>query len=233
MVLGKEVKVSICIPCMNRVYDLKQTMPHLINAANASPPVEIAVLDYNSKDKLRQYMNGIIKTADLNEVSIIYTRYEGRDHYHMAHAYNLAAMSSSGGYIIIMGADAVPSEEYVVGVRKLIARGTIWMRGPYYKGILACERQEFINAGGYDERFEFYGGEDKDLELRLARRGSKFGLVPNGLISTLRTGNRAKVKNYRLPLTKREMMVRGRKIRDENNSVGLLVANEGIAWGKP
>ena len=226
------MKISICIPCMNRTYDLERTMPYLIDVANASPPVEIAVLNYNSQDDLERYMQGVIKTADLDGSGIVYNRYTGRVHYHMAHAYNLAVMTSSGDYITIMGADAIPSEEFVVEARRLIADGCVWMRGRHYKGIMTIQRQEFIDAGGFDEQFEFYGGEDKELEARLTRRGSKFGLMPDGLVRALRTGNKAKVQNYRLPLSKREMMVRGRKIRDENNAAGLLVANSGQGWGQ-
>jgi len=64
-------------------------------------------------------------------------------------------------------------------------------------GIIFCKKDEFISAGGYDERIEFYGGEDRDLDSRLVRRGTKFGLVPKGLMSVIRTPNSQKIKNYR------------------------------------
>ena len=51
-------KISFCIPCMGRAHDLKKTMPHLIKAAIKSPPVEIVILDYNSKDDLEKYIKG-------------------------------------------------------------------------------------------------------------------------------------------------------------------------------
>jgi hypothetical protein len=225
--------ISLCIPCMNRTHDLKQAMPYLIEAANASPPVEIAVLDYNSQDELAEYVESIKQMARLQGGNkLTCNKYTGRDYYHLAHAYNLAVLATSGEYVAVMGADAILSESYVVEARKLIADGCVWMRGRHYKGIFVCARDEFIQAGGYDERFEFYGGEDKDLEMRLQRRGSKFGLMPDGLVHTLRTGNAAKVKNYRLDLTKREMMQRGSRIRAENNTNAILVANEGKEWGQ-
>jgi GT2 family glycosyltransferase len=130
-----------------------------------------------------------------------------------------------------MGADAVLAPNYVHELRKLIDSGCIWMRGKHYKGILCCQREEFVAAGGYDERFELYGAEDRDLEARLRRRGGKFGLVPDGLVSVIRTSNKDKVKNYRLNLSKREMSRRNHKILDENNANGVLVANESKEWG--
>ena len=197
MVLGE--LISFCIPCGDRAHDLVKTMPYLLAAAENSPPVEIVIIDYNSREPVADLFNGHPCRIE---------RYEGRDHYHLAHAYNMAALASTGDYITIMGADAVPADTFVTEARKLIADGCVWMRGPYYKGILVCKREEFIAAGGYDERFEFYGGEDKELEARLNRRGSKFGLMPKGLVRTIKTPNSQKVKNYRLPLTKRQMMDR-------------------------
>jgi hypothetical protein len=225
------MRISFCIPVMNRLHDLERAMPHMIAAANASPPVEIAVLDYNSSDGLRRFMEYTIQGAYLNEAGIVYTRYEGREHYHMAHAWNLAVKCSTGDYITIMGADAVPAVDFVVKARRLIDQGCVWMRGPHYKGIATIQRQEFIDAGGFDERFEFYGGEDKELEQRLIRRGHPPCIMPDGAVRTLRTGNPAKVKNFRADLSKYEMMSIGRAIREQNAAAGLLVANEGQAWG--
>jgi hypothetical protein len=45
-------------------------------------------------------------------------RYTGRDHYHLAHAYNLAVRASVGEYVAVMGADAVLSKDYVRTARQ-------------------------------------------------------------------------------------------------------------------
>ena len=152
--------ISLCIPCMNRTYDLRRTLPRMMTAAEASPPTEIAILDYNSSDGLEAYVSQFGK-------AITYTRYTGRSYYHMAHAWNLASRCSEGEYVVLMGADALLAERYIVALRELIAEGATWIRGRHYKGILCIKRSEFIAAGGYDEQFEFYGGEDKEIEARL------------------------------------------------------------------
>ena len=41
---------------MNRCYDLKKSLPYLIESARLSPPVEIFVLNYGSKDDLDEYI---------------------------------------------------------------------------------------------------------------------------------------------------------------------------------
>jgi glycosyltransferase involved in cell wall biosynthesis len=224
--------ISLCIPCHNRANDLAHTFPSLVRCINNSPPAEIAILDYNSSDDVaglyREYMNK--RLANGNVLS--YLRYEGRSYYHMAHAWNLAVKASSGRYVVIMGADAVPEPGYLVEVRKLIALGAKWMRGPHYKGIICVARALFNYVGGFDERMEFYGCEDRDLEARLWRSKAQFSILQEGLVHTIKTPNAAKVAHYRLPLSKEEMSRRNHRVFEENNRNGTIIANEGREWGE-
>ncbi len=223
--------ISLCIPVHNRTYDLKKTMPYIIEAANASPPVEIAVLDYNSPDDLARYIEAVNHVMFGNDVSMIYHKYTGKIYFHKAHAFNLAILMSHGEYFVLMGSDAYPEVGYVAMLRTLIAQGCQWMHARELCGIVACERKAFIAAGGYDERFEFYGPEDRELDERMMRRGLKFGEVPRGLMHVIETPNEEKVKNYRLELSKREMSHRMHLIYDENKANNVLTANPG-GWGK-
>lgn len=231
MVLDKTL-ISLCIPCMNRAYALKKTMPYTLIEANSSPPVEICVLDYNSQDDLAEFI-AEIKVAELAKGNTIsYYRYTDREYYHLAHAYNLTVMLSAGEYFVIAQTDGVFRYGYINTLRELIAEGCVWMRSRYKKGIICCQKKEFVDAGGYDERFEFYGGDDRELESRLTRRVGKPCLVPDGMVGTIRTPREQQVANYRGNMTKKEMCIRGKKIRDENDKNQVLVVNEGIEWGK-
>jgi predicted glycosyltransferase involved in capsule biosynthesis len=131
-----------------------------------------------------------------------------------------------------MSADIYPTEEFLPTVRRMIPDGYVWMHAKKYTGVIVCWRQEFIAAGGYDERFEFYGPEDSELDARLRRRGGMFGMLPSNLIEVIRTPDSEKIKNYRLPLTKRQMSRRMKAILDENNQAGVQVANSGRNWGQ-
>ena len=224
--------ISLCIPCGNRLPDLRQAMPHIVRAANASPPVQIAVLDYNSSDGLDQLIEHTPVTPLANGNVLTCSKYIGRSHFHKAHAFNLAMLAGIGEYCVLMPADGCPAMGYVQALRQLIAEGCVWMCSAELCGIVCCRRQEFIAAGGYDERFEFYGPEDRDLHLRLQRRGGKFCLVPPGLLCVIPTPDNDKVRNYRLLLSKREMSRRMRPILDENTAAGTLTANAGQEWGR-
>lgn len=215
---------------MNRTEDLKKTMPYRIDAAMRSLPVEFCILDYNSDDGLRDYVDQLAfqlpKKIDLN-----YYRYTGRDSYHQAHAYNLAIMLGSGEYFCLMGSDTYPIGEYFNYVRRLAESGHIWMEEPRYKGAIACQRDEFVKAGGYDERFEFYGPEDREMAARLTRRGAKKADLPAGCIGNFHTPDDVKVANYRLKKSKKEFSELMHPIYEENMKNQTLTANPN-GWGQ-
>ena len=214
--------ISVLIPCKNRTYDLKEIMPSLMLAAEKSPPVEIVVVDYGSEDDLEEY----ISTLDSSLIS--YYKYD-YPYYHIAHAYNLAAKKSKGDILVVLGADIMPDETYFEVIRSYDAD---WIHGPDLIGALAIKRDVFMDAGGYDERFEFYGPEDKDLESRLKRRGHKLALHPKGLLTEIYTEVEDKLKNYR-PISRIAVKRAQHAIYFENIKNNVLVANEGKEWGTP
>lgn len=206
-------------------------MPYLIEAANASPPVEIMILDYNSPDDLSTFIQEILDSKFIGPYNFLsYAKYSGRNYYHMAHARNLSVLASSGDIITIMSADIYPMRDFVSTIRNMLPYYT-WLYDNKYKGALTIRRQDFINIGGYDERFEFYGPEDRDLADRLERCGGRKGILPPGLIHIFSTPDEEKVKNYRLNLSKKEMSRLMRPIYEENTRNNILVANSGQKWG--
>lgn len=233
MVLGEDMLISICIPCHGRTYDLRQSMPNLIKAANFSPPVEIVVLDYNSPDDLADYISQAMSVELVGGSMLTYRKYTGRDYYHMAHARNLSVLASSGDWIVASCADLVPAESFFQVVRDTLREDDyLWIRHPdRFVGVFLCRREEFIAAGGYDERFEFYGKEDKDIIARMERRAGNYTTLSSSLWTNIPTPREEKLKNYRLVLSRREVGRRSRMIWMENIENAVLVANEGKEWG--
>lgn len=223
--------ISLCVPCMNRTYDLKKVMPSWIKAANASPPVEIVVLDYNSQDDLQEYVDKARDELDITSGNrLICPKYDRREYFHMAHARNLSVLSSAGDYVVCSCADIGLAENFFEVVRSLINTGAVWMRPSRYRGVVVVKREEFIDAGGYDERFEFYGPEDNDLEERLFRRKGKFAEYPWRLLDPITTLKEDKFKNYRI---KSRLKIKNamRPFYEENKANQVLRVNKD-GWGK-
>jgi len=219
---------------MNRTYDLKKTMPLMIDAANASPPTEIVILDYNSQDDLKEYIDSVTQSKSLEKSNrLTYAKCTGRNYYHMAHARNLSVLASNGEYIIISSCDIIPRLGFLPTIRRIIVeQDLVWVHdGVRFTGVIACKKSEFIAAGGYDERFEFYGPEDKDVNARLHRRGLKAGQYREELLGIIDTPKEEKAKNYRVKMSKWDMSKIGLAIYTQNTAENVLVANAGKAWG--
>lgn len=228
------MKISLCVPIHNRNYDFKNVLPTWIKAANASPPVEIVVLNYNSPDDLEEYMDSM-KTVQLAEGnSLQHYKYLYKNYFHMAHSRNLAVLSTTGEFVVMLSADCPMSEDFIIRVRELIAefKSNFWITIRKNEGVIGFYLKDFVNAGGYDERFEFYGPEDKDISARFARRGMTRITLSINYVGIIHTPNEIKGRNYRIPLSKREMGKLMSPIYFENNEKGILVANEGKEWGQ-
>ncbi len=217
---------------MNRTHDLKKIMPSLVKAANASPPVQIVILDYDSQDDLFDYVFQLVQQKLFQSGSSIwYRQFRGRNYFHMAHARNLSVLASKGDYVVISSTDIQLDESFFAVIREHIEKDAPkWLHFRNEAGVITIQRDEFMDAGGFDERFEFYGSEDKDLYLRLLRRGGHHVIMHGKLFHAMRTPDEMKIQNYRLKITKKEMDERGKVFYYENIEKGVLVVNpEG--WG--
>jgi GT2 family glycosyltransferase len=209
---------------MNRAHDLKQVMPKRMAQAVISPPVEHVIVNYGSQDDLDDYIQGLV-------FPVKYIRFMGRQHYHQAHAWNLAAKAASGEIVIIMGADTYPNPGYLDYIRAAFEAGNDWMEPVDYKGVIAVRKSCFSAVHGYDERFEFYGPEDADMAMRLERAGYAKGSVPAGMLGVIRTPWAEKVKNYGTTMGRRKMMVTMHAVYNDNRDRGVVQVNpEG--WGQ-
>jgi GT2 family glycosyltransferase len=232
--------ISFCIPNMNRTHDLRKTLPYAIVAANESPPVEILVLDYDSKDGLVQFLQETSDNEFLETGNVLtYAKSAPHEYFSISHARNCAAKASKGDYLAILDADIALQIDFVEVVRALIDKEQpAWMvESRNGLGRLPIvRRDEFMNAGGYDERFNVCGPEDKDICARLKRRGGKFVAYPD-LTFEIPTPYRMKFANVDarpyagMGQIKREMSRAMRVYYEENNTRGVLVANEGKEWG--
>jgi hypothetical protein len=214
---------------MNRLEDLKEALPSVIMAAIMSPPVEILVLNYNSQDGLRDWMDAVSMRGP---VTIRSVRYTGRDHYHMAHARNLSVINSVGQVTVVSCADIMVDPTFFQVIRRGFEDGleAMFATGNHYPGVTAVLKKEFMDAGGFDERFEYYGPEDKDLIERLKRRGVPYGHYDELLLNQIKTPRLKKTEHYRTK-SLYQMWKMMQPIFKENKANGVLVANPD-GWGR-
>lgn len=222
--------ISICIPCHKRDDDLRAVLPSIVEAANANPPVEIVIVDYANPEPLMFH----VKHPLAPDNSIVVPIYRNREHYHMAHARNVSIRAASGDYVMISSTDILIDPELFGVVRAAIQDSVAeWLTPePRYRGAIVCRRDILMGLGGFDERIEFYGPEDKDLEHRLIRGAYRHAAYNSSLLSIIPTPDDRKTSGYRLVMNKQAMSRHGRAAYDDNNRRGVTIVNEGLAWGQ-
>ena len=210
--------VSYTVPCHKRADDFSQCLPFLLIAGHQSPPVELVMVDYGNDVP----MNPSGKWP----FTVRSVRVEA-DYFHMAHARNVGIRAAKGDIIVAFLADQIVSPDFFSVIREQLKLGTFlkWFE------TFVFWREDILAAGGFDERFEFYGPEGKELTDRLQRRGLKAVQMSNRIVSQIPTPDAEKVKHYRQKMSKHAMHALGMKIWEENKAAGLTVANQGIEWG--
>jgi len=196
-------------------------VPYVVEAANVSPPVEIVVVDYANDQPLEPLLPKHFKVPV----------YRGREHYHMAHARNIGIRQATGDVIVISSADLIPEPNFFEQIRAEFNTGATWLTPPArrLRGVIAVLRDELLKAGGFDERFEFYGPEDKEMEARLRRRlGAPTIYTP--AMAKIKTSKERKFQNYSLS-TRQEIHDWGKALLKTCNKEKAMVANEGTEWG--
>lgn len=213
--------ISHTMPCHKREADLARALPSVLQAAAGAGPVEVLVVEYGNVPSLVLDNYWVPDDAVLTMQSVY------ADHFHMAHARNVGIRAANGEIVCAFVCDQVVAPNFFEAVRRMIQPGVFLSWQETY----VAYREDLLDAGGFDERFEFYGPEGKELAERLRRLGLREARLPKDLVYQIPTSYRDKVRHYRLKLTRREMHHVGMSVWRENAAAGLLVANEGRPWG--
>lgn len=207
--------ISYTLPCHKRQEDLSLALQSVLLAQNTfDGEVEIVVADYGNPVPLMLpfSVNRIVVPAP---------------YFHMAHARNVGIRAAKGEIICAFVADQLLAPEFFTVVNGLLHPGSFLVWQETY----VFYRNDILATGGFDERFELYGPEGKELAERLERRGLHKIKLPKNLVAQLPTGYKSKLTNYAQPLSRREMHHIGMDVWAACGK--QLVANEGHTWGDP
>jgi len=238
----KNYKVSFCITCMGRLYNLKETLPKNIEANKPYPNVEFVVLDYNSPDGLGDWMRDNM-SEHIESGVVSYYRTEEPAHFSMAHSRNIAFKIASGDIVNNLDADNFTvsppdriAEECLASYinrlaneqssRVIFAKGKRGMHGR-----IGFYKEEFINElGGYDESLLGYGHDDHDLVKRAWELGYAMYYWGGQYCWRIKTNRAEKNSNMERPWRETENENKVKSVA--NIEAKKFRANEGKHWGK-
>jgi len=162
---GKKGKISIIIPCKNRLKHLKRIIYKVINQ---TIKCEIVIVDMGCPQKTYNWVATHLKGQVVN------TRMDVSDNYwNLSESRNFGYRNSTGDILVFIDADTVLNYYFLeytkLGENEFIT-GT--MSPPYNCcGCLMVSRKDFENVKGYNEELKGWGYEDFDIRERLEKTG--------------------------------------------------------------
>jgi hypothetical protein len=207
------MKTVFCTTCKGRTNHIERTLPKNLKD---NPNATFVLVDYNSQDHLSTYL------AEKHMEDMIFGRlvvysYRGQHPFRMAHAKNMAhrcAMLEGADIMVNLDADNFTGPgfaDYVAdyfGYEKEIAGNDVFLwakmvkdgEGRLPKGIsgrIAVSRYAFLNAGGYDEKYETWSPDDKDFTARLRRLGYDPREIDPRFLQAILHTNKLRFREYR------------------------------------
>jgi hypothetical protein len=177
--------IALCTTCKGREQHLKQTLPKNL-ADNADyPDCKFIVLDYGSPGDVLEYLRtqhaGAIAAGRL----VVYSfPYAAGEPFHMAHAKNMAhrcGMREGADILVNLDADNYTGPGFAAWIASQFQQPNIFtwaglIRGQGRRlrgtsGRIAVTARAFLLAGGYDEKYDTWGPDDKDFNARLQTLG--------------------------------------------------------------
>jgi len=229
----REYRISLCTTCMGRLHDLKQTLPKNIEDNRDYPNVEFVILDYNSDDGLEDWMRKSMM-QHIESGVVAYYRTTEPKYYSMAHSRNVAFLVAGGDIVNNVDADNWTSTSFAGYVNRLAnqcPRKAIFAKGKrMLRGRIGFFKDEWEELGGYDERFDGYGHDDKDILYRAWMMGFTLMWYGGDYVARLKTPRAIKAARMRNK-NWRQTEETNKLISEENLRRGRYRANDGLRWG--
>jgi hypothetical protein len=173
-------KIAFCITCKGRVQHLEKTLPKNLKD-NVYENLVFIVLDYNSQDHLIEYLKTY--QSEINSGRLVVYSLKDSGPFHMTHAKNLAhrcGILEGADILVNLDADNYTGEGFAEWVANNFKNdsffwsGVVQGLGKKFRGTsgrIVVSKHAFLNAGGYDEKYETWAPDDKDFNARLCRLG--------------------------------------------------------------
>lgn len=148
------MKVSVIIPCKNRLEHLKQSLPLVFKQTHED--LEVIVVDYNCPQKSGEW-------AMENFDCRIFNCNVGPDEWSLSAARNAGFKVSKGDVVLFLDADALLIDaNFISNHLKILVEGSFicgWGAG-IATGCMMCYRTAFEAVNGYNELIQSWGAED-------------------------------------------------------------------------
>jgi hypothetical protein len=196
----KNYKISICTNCMNRLEDVKRTLPKNIEDNTDYPNIEFVLLNYNSEDELDRWVFHNMKEY-IDKGILNYYKTREPKYYSMTHSRNIEFKIAQGDIVNNVDADHFTNKGFAKMINLLANqhhKKTVFVKSKQKnRGRLGFFKKEFLWLGGYNEEIEGYGFDDEDLLLRAYHSGFTILKFGGGFMNITDDHRRHVMTNYK------------------------------------
>jgi len=176
------MKVSVIIPCKNRLAHLQESLPRVFRQSHKD--LEVIVVDYNCPQKSGDWAESVFNCK------VIYCDVKPNE-WSLSAARNAGFKQSTGDVILFLDADALLTDtNFISNHLKQLVEGSFicgWGAG-VATGCMMCYRSAFEAVNGYNELICSWGSEDIKIyqafehDLGIERRVWVSGIdnIPHG-----------------------------------------------------
>ena len=194
--------VVFCTTCKGRLQHLSETLPRNLTDC---PGAKFVVLDYNSRDGLQEFLRDL---PPLREGRLVVYSFPTAGPFRMAHAKNMAhrcALLEGADILVNLDADNFTGPGFDRWIAEQFQRDNVFawarmVRGELSRGIsgrIAVTRQAFLKTGGYDEKYDTWGPDDKDFNARLRRLGCDGIEIDPRFLDAIRHNDKMRFREYK------------------------------------
>jgi len=195
--------------CRNREQHLKQTLPKNLADNAKFPDCKFILVDYNSEYDLQQYI-ATYHVEDILSGRLVFYSFPSAKNFKMAHAKNLAhrcALLENPDVICNLDGDNYTGEYFAEYLAEQFEEKNIFMwtrvkrddggRWPQgCNGRIAVTAGDFLKVGGYDEKYEAWGPDDRDFNARLCLLELEPREIAEQFIAAVSHNNKMRFKDY-------------------------------------
>lgn len=192
-------KVSFCITSMDRLCHLKKTLIKNIKNNILYPNVEFILLDYNSKDGLKDWVEKNCKEY-LNSGILKYYRIEWPESFNMSNAKNISHTLATGDVLCGLDADNLTNKNFAYYInfefnknKEIIGHSSVKISD--FGGRMFTSKENFKKLNGYDESFIGWGYEDLDFKHRAFESGLSSVCIPYFFLDCVKHSDKMRDKN--------------------------------------
>ena len=202
-------KIVFCTTVKNRTQHLEHTLPKNL-ADNADHPCTFVVLDYNSEDHLAAYLESHHRPDIDDGRLVVYGMPPGPGGpipFRMAHAKNMShrcGLLEGADILVNLDADNYTEMDFAAYIAGEMRPSTyLWARmvkGQFRRGIsgrIVVAKDDFLKAGGYDEKYDTWGPDDKDFNARLGRLGCTGKEIDQRYLNAISHNDKMRFREYK------------------------------------